>query len=87
LRQSLACSGAWRPWCAVLRMVVLAMGLVGRRSSLGYRARTEIPDRYKDGYRDRVPNLGAALGAVSADDDVRPFGRERGRDSAGRCCW
>src|SRR4051794_28412331 len=31
---------------------------------------------------DLLDNLAAALGAASADDDVRPFGRERGRDRA-----
>src|SRR4051794_41946695 len=31
---------------------------------------------------DLLDNLGAALAAASADYDVRPFGRERGRDRA-----
>src|SRR3954452_18877089 len=31
---------------------------------------------------DLLDNLGAALGVASADDDLRPFGGERGRDRA-----
>jgi hypothetical protein len=34
------------------------------------------------GRADLLDNLGATLAAASVDDDVRPFGRERGRDRA-----